>query len=71
MDIPKREGHIILAMVAVWVIALAFNIGASIGAQRYQQQAEDRALQLPDPYEVDDTYSWGDIEYVIFGETQE
>lgn len=54
----------IVIMVNNWFV---YNLGKD----RVQQTIEDRALELPDPYEVDDTYSWGDIEYVVFGESQE
>lgn len=63
--------YITLSMLFLFVTALVFVMGVQYGRDQRQQTIEDRALELPDPYEVDDTYSWGDIEYVVFGESQE
>lgn len=50
---------------------IAFVLGAEHGRDQFQQTIEDRAMELPDFGYETECYDWQEIEYVIFGETQE
>ena len=55
---------------ALFFIVASFLCGYVTGYENNQSAVEMRALQLPDPGYETDVYSWGEIEYVVFGETQ-
>lgn len=61
---------IAFGLVLFMVISMTM-IGATLGYEHALEEVEARAMELPDPGYETDCYNWQDVEYVVFGESQE